>query len=62
MTPEFLERQLGKYTLAGTKLTLAYSTGLTEEGTLAEGHLSLMHIKPNWLGYPRTEWNFVRRK
>lgn len=59
---EWRERQLGKYTLTGTRLVLTFPAGLTEEGTLVDDRLSIAHTKLNWVGAPPQEWNFVKRK
>ena len=58
---EWLERQLGTYTLTGTSISLTYSTGVTEQGTLVGDSLSLVHKKLNWVGDPPREWTFARR-
>lgn len=56
---EWLERLRGKYTLAGTVVVLTFSTGVTEQGTLVDHSLSLMHVRSNWA--PLEEWRFVKR-
>jgi len=58
---EWLVRQLGTYTLTGTSISLTYSIGVTEQGTLVGDSLSLVHKKLNWVGDPPREWTFARR-
>jgi hypothetical protein len=58
---ELLERQRGKYTLAGTVVVLTFATGVSEQGRLVDHSLSLMHVRSNWVNAPLEEWRFVKR-
>jgi len=59
---EWRERQLGKYTLAGSVIVLTFSTGEVEQGTLVDHSLSVVHKKSNWVNYPQEDWKFVKRQ
>ena len=59
---EWLERQFGKYTVTGTVLSLTFSTGVTEQGTLVDQNLSFLHKNPNWVNEPPKDWTFAKRR
>jgi hypothetical protein len=62
MPGEWRARQFGKYTVTDARIVLMFAAGLTEEGTVADDRLSIMHNMVNWVGAPLQKWNFVKRK
>jgi len=61
LTGEFRSAQFGKYALHGDQIVFKYATGVTEEGTLSDDRLSVVHTMDNWLPNTPMAWNFVRR-
>jgi hypothetical protein len=55
------ERELGKYTVSGTRIVLTFANGATEEGTLVGDDVSFVQQKLNRVNWSPQNWRFVKR-
>jgi hypothetical protein len=55
------ERELGKYTVTGTRIVLTFANGAIEEGTLVGDDVSFVQQKLNRTNWQPENWRFVKR-